>query len=208
MPQSYNHPIVEFYERKVDQYGDSFDAVGWGSRESQQRRFQVLAEIANLRGAAILDIGCGLGDFYGYLREQGIDVQYVGYDLSPKMVGVAQAKFPGVSFEAKDILAEKVEGAFDYVFASGTFNLRIEDSEKVLKAMISRMYGIARRGVGFNAMSAYADYFNEAEYYASPEALFTFCKSLTNRVVLRHDYMPHDFTIWMYRETSDEIRKP
>jgi SAM-dependent methyltransferase len=206
MPPSDNHPIVEFYERNVDQYGDSFGAVGWGSRESQRRRFHVLAEIANLRGAAILDIGCGLGDFYGYLREHGIDMQYAGYDLSPKMIGAARAKFPGVPFETKDILAEKVEVAFDYVFASGTFNLRVKDSDRGLKAMISRMYEIARRGVGFNVMSTYADYFNEAEYYARPEALFTFCMSLTHRVVLRHDYMPHDFTIWMYRETSDQVR--
>jgi len=194
--------IMEFYDQRCSEYGDDLRTVAWGSRQSQHTRFQVLSEIAELDHRLILDVGCGLGDFYGYLLSRGTSVQYVGYDISAKVINIARAKYPAARFELKDILEDRSSARFDYVFASGTFNRRVTDSDCLVKPMISRIYEMATLGAGFNVMSTYAKFFNEDEYYAQPEALFSFCKSLTSRVVLRHDYMPHDFTIWMYRETN------
>lgn len=194
--------ITEFYDQRCVEYGDDLRTVAWGSRQSQQSRFRVLSEIAELDRRVILDVGCGLGDFYGYLLSQGMSVQYVGCDISAKVIDIARTKYPAARFELKDILEDRTPSRFDYVFASGTFNRRVTDGDSVVKAMVRRMYEMATLGAGFNMMSTYAKFFNEDEYYAQPEALFSFCKSLTSRVVLRHDYMPHDFTIWMYRETN------
>src|SRR6185436_17445751 len=50
--------------------------------------------------------GGGLGDLFGFLVAQGHDVRYVGYDLSPRMVGAARAKYadPRARFQVRDIL--------------------------------------------------------------------------------------------------------
>jgi hypothetical protein len=38
------------------------------------------------------------------------------------------------------------------------------------------------------------------EFYADPVEIVRFCRSLTPWVVLRHDYLAHDFTVYLYRD--------
>lgn len=43
-------------------------------------------------------------------------------------------------------------------------------------------------------------------YYYSPEEIFGFCKDLTKRVALRHDYMPYEFTVYLYKQEEIDER--
>ncbi|MFZ1077872.1 MAG: hypothetical protein WAN47_10635, partial [Nitrosotalea sp.] len=45
----------------------------------------------------------------------------------------------------------------------------------------------------------YVDYKDKDIFYTSPEIIFKFAKSLTRRVVLRHDYMPFEFCLYIYK---------
>jgi len=47
-------------------------------------------------------------------------------------------------------------------------------------------------------MSSYVDYQDPALYYYSPEEIFRFSKTLTRRVMLRHDYRPFEFCIQLF----------
>lgn len=58
---------VGYYTRSVQAHGNSLQAVGWGSTESQETRFRVLTEIGLHPTSSILDVGCGMGGLYGYL---------------------------------------------------------------------------------------------------------------------------------------------
>jgi hypothetical protein len=53
--------------------------------------------------------------------------------------------------------------------------------------------------------NALVDFKNEDAYYASPEQIFSFCKTISRRVVLRTDYMPFEFCVYVYKE--DRISK-
>src|SRR5688572_31025014 len=55
------------YDALVARHGLSHKALDWGSRDSQELRFSVLAAIADLRGCSVLDVGCGLADFCAFL---------------------------------------------------------------------------------------------------------------------------------------------
>ena len=66
--------------------------------------------------------------------------------------------------------------------------------------MLSQMYAICRKGIAFNIMSTKADFIEESEYYADPGIMLTFCLTLSKNVVLKHDYMPHDFTVYIYKD--------
>lgn len=73
----------------------------------------------DLRGARILDAGCGPGQFSHALAERGASV--LGVDISPKLIELAKSRLPEahasrVTFEAGDMLAYHL-GRFDYVVA-------------------------------------------------------------------------------------------
>ena len=60
--------LIKFYEKNIDDHNDGYKALGWGSIDSQYKRFEVLSKINNLNGSSILDVGCGLGDFYLWFK--------------------------------------------------------------------------------------------------------------------------------------------
>ena len=73
---------------------------------------------ADLRGARVLDAGCGAGQMTAELAARGADV--VAVDISPALVDIARARLPvqdaaRVTFASGDMTAD--HGRFDYVLA-------------------------------------------------------------------------------------------
>lgn len=83
-------------------------------------RALMLAQLPDdLRGARVLDAGCGTGAASAELAARGADV--VAIDISPKLVEIAAARLPeglvgAVEFRAGDMLAPDL-GRFDHVIA-------------------------------------------------------------------------------------------
>ena len=61
---------INFYEALLKKYGKSYKALNWGSLENQKKRFEVIADVGLKAGDSILDVGCGLSDFYGWIRKK------------------------------------------------------------------------------------------------------------------------------------------
>ncbi|PYC64779.1 SAM-dependent methyltransferase [Streptomyces tateyamensis] len=76
----------------------------------------MLAAFAELVAGPVLDAGCGPGKVTAYLAERGLDA--VGVDLSPEMVAVARAAYPGVRFRQGSMAAlELPDGGLGGVLA-------------------------------------------------------------------------------------------
>ena len=73
------------------------------------------------------------------------------------------------------------------------------DNENFMKNMMKKMHYICKKGVATDFMSDYVDFKDENLYYTHPEDIFKFCKDLSKRVVLRHDYLPFEFCIYVYK---------
>jgi SAM-dependent methyltransferase len=180
-------------------------ALRWTSTRSQQTRFEVLAEEAGPRdGMSVADIGCGLGDFFGFLRDHGHRVQYTGYDINPRMIDAARLKYPDPTarFDVMDILPGGLPSAFDYVVASGTFNIRISDHQEFFWQMLAAMYAGCRRAVVFNFLlpAPYSDWPGAEMYYDIPaEEVVRYCRTLCAEVKLREGYLPFDATVTMVK---------
>lgn len=194
---------IEYYSRLAEEFGDDLRSIDWGSRESQHRRFQILSEIGNISGKSVLDVGAGLGDFWGWLKERS-NVRYTGIDITPKMVNIARRKFPDVNFQECDILTapENELGHFDYVFASGIFTYRVQNGQQYLENMIQKLFSSCNLAVGFNCLSTWSEKQHANEFHASPLSTLSMCREITQWVTLRHDYHAGDFTIYMYRKNS------
>ncbi len=89
-------------------------------REGRDRmRAVMLGQLpADLRGARVLDAGCGAGQMTAELAARGAEVMAV--DISPALVEIARARLPAadtarVTFASGDMTAD--HGQFDYVLA-------------------------------------------------------------------------------------------
>jgi SAM-dependent methyltransferase len=194
--------LVSLYESRYEEYGYDVRTIGWGNAESQQLRFKVLADIANLTGKSICDLGCGFGDLYPYLKKRYGQVDYLGIDLSGKLIEEAKRRYPDISLEARDILTDPPENKFDYVLASGTLSFKVKNHETYVKKMIKTMFDMSCEGTAVNFLSSYVDYKLPKNFHFSPEKAFQMARELTTFVTIRHDYPLYEFTLYLYHDAN------
>jgi len=53
-------------------------------------------------GDKVLDLGCGNGRFFEFLKDKDID--YIGVDFSEKLIEIAKEKYPKIKFQVADAL--------------------------------------------------------------------------------------------------------
>lgn len=100
----------------------------------------------DLRGARVLDAGCGTGAFAVEAARRGADV--VAIDLSPTLVGLARERLPAdlgagrIDFRVGDMSDAAAAGPFDHVVAMDSLiHYRLADSVRVLGAFAANCTG-------------------------------------------------------------------
>jgi SAM-dependent methyltransferase len=199
----YVQHIRAYYDQRLAQYGPHVQSLYWASAGSQRARFKALLRIGDLHGRSVQDIGCGFGDLYGLIREQGIDSAYHGVDLNPNLVRIARERYPEASFSVANILDETYERRSDYLVGSGLMSSEQQPWQPVVERMLHRMYELAEVGFGFNMQSdwgrRYLGQIPEGVNY-DPVYWIAFCRQrFSNRIAFLHDYLPHDFTVFVYK---------
>lgn len=191
--------IIQRYSENLKKYGYSPKTLEW-FKNRQPIRFKALSEIGDLNNCSILDVGCGFGDLYGFLIKKGLSIKYMGYDIYENFIKIARKVYPDAHFEVKDIEEDKINEKFDWVFSSGIFNNKMTDNASSIRSMLKRMFKLCNKGVAADFMSTFVDFKSKGAYYANPEVVFGFCETLSRRVLLRHDYMPFEFCIYIYKD--------
>jgi SAM-dependent methyltransferase len=192
--------IVSRYRERLQTHGAGIQALASGTVERRDIRFSVLSGIGEFEETSVLDIGCGLADFYAYLVGLGVNVRYTGYDITPEFVELAARRFPEAHFEVRDVENEGIPDKFDYVVSSQTFNNRLahDDNRRVMQTVLEIANEAANRGVAFDMLTDHVDFREDRLFYYSPEEMFRFAKTLTKRVQLRHDYPLYEFALYLY----------
>jgi len=78
------------------------------AQEFSATRYQIWEETKFLfndyvmPGDKVLDLGCGNGRFFEFLKDK--DIHYIGVDFSEKLVEIAKEKYPKVKFQVADAL--------------------------------------------------------------------------------------------------------
>lgn len=180
------------------------------SPRAQRMRFAAFASLetpAALEGTTILDVGCGVGDFWAYLKALGVHCEYVGVDVSESMVERARAKFPEATFEARDILEWDPGRRFDYVVAIGIHNVRIPGVEPLLERVTKRQFELCSRAAHVSLLTdRYPGFGPHALSWRAEDAL-SMALQVTEHVTVRHDYLPNDFSVTLYREPLIDRRR-
>jgi len=190
--------IRDYYRGCLNCHGiNQAEALSWSNQNAQQIRFQVLAQVGDLRGKSILDVGSGLGDLYPFLEKTVGEFNYLGVDLVPDLVVASRVKYPQARFENQDIL-DFNEGKFDYVLSSGAMSFKVTQHLEKYFAMIEKMFSLARLGLAFNMLDRRGHVDNELYAAYNGQEIEAFCRTLTPKVKLISGYSPQDFTLFLY----------
>jgi SAM-dependent methyltransferase len=206
---SIHQRVAAYYADKLREHGPTPRGVDWRDREGQEARFAALLEIVDGPGASLVELGCGYGALYGYIRQSGLDFSYVGYDVSDHMIEAAKRAYPTAEFARLDAAAPPRRQA-DYCVASGIFNVRFDIPDDVwldyVFATTDLMAAIAGRGFAFNCLTSHSDRDRQEArlYYADPGAMLNRCIArYGRRTSLSHGNPSYEFTVLVRR---DEIR--
>lgn len=189
---------IERYNRRLEEFGDTEKALGWGNKGRSSIRFEILLSQWDFTKANVIDFGCGFGDLFAYMAEKGWkDFQYKGVDINPSLITIAKKRYPQAVFEATNLLSDTDNTPVDFVLASGTFNHKLENNFLFVEKAFAKFAQIAQKGFAINFLSNKVDYELENTYHADPADILNLAYSYTNNVVLRNDYMPYEFTVFV-----------
>jgi len=190
--------LLSFYNRHLKDFGDKPQAVRW-TAGGQLRRYETLLNIAgDLSGKTILDFGCGKGDFYGFLKDRGISVNYSGIDVNEDLIKLAGSKFPEAEFIATDIEESGFDREFDLIFICGVFNLRIAGVEESMKDVLKILFKLCRETLYVNLLTYYVPQRGVELFYVKPEEILYFAiTELSRTATLRHE--KEDIFLSVYR---------
>jgi len=193
--------LEKYYHQQLHQHEAPEKRVGWKTIESQRVRFEALTWVAPMKRAKILDVGCGLGAFWGYLKEQEVPVKYTGIDLFPNVIQEAKKIYPDARFEARNLLARPYPArSFDYSFLSGVFNVKVQDNWIYMKALLKQVLKQTKKAVAFNALNADSGLKESNRFLVTPKEIVTFGRSLgVKRAHLLDHYHHLDLTLFLYR---------
>ena len=200
--------VRDYYERTVSGHPPgSPRAVDWGSPDAQMLRLQVLLSAMEAMGPqSVCDLGCGLGALLQVIRNAGHDWAYVGIDLAPSMIALADARAPGGG--PATFAVGRTPGQADVVVGSGIFNVRPgvtdEDWRRHVDATLGAMVRSARVGVVTNFLPPVTPGHTPASHlhYEDPERVSALVRSLGCRVETLSDYGPFDFTLVAWKELA------
>ncbi len=184
-------------------------SLAWGSTEAQFARFDIIKRIMEDHNNAnaycnydVLDVGCGFADFSTKMN----DGCYHGIDVLQEMIHIATTERPLTTSEVEvaDIINYNPQRNFDYVVASGPFNLNQGDTNKqnddYLFTRLKRMWDLSRKGIVFNLLSQNSKQKLSGLCYRSAMHVYHYLSmTMSNKILVDHSYMDNDFTIGVFR---------
>lgn len=199
--------VGQYYTEKLLQHGPSPKGVDWNSLESQELRFFQLLKIIDDsdKSFSLLDYGCGYGSMFEYMKKKYNNFSFTGYDISYEMIKEAAAIFSGSNICWTSKLDSQHQ--FDFVVASGIFNVRLKNSDKewidYILETLHKLNMHSKKGFSFNVLTKYSDaeFMKDYLFYADPCFLFDYCKkNFSRKVSLIHDYPLYEFSILIRKD--------
>ncbi|MBI5201499.1 MAG: class I SAM-dependent methyltransferase [Elusimicrobia bacterium] len=195
--------VSRLYHERIRRFGVRDPRCVGLTKASQRARFAAICELGDFDRKRVLDAGCGLGDLLPYLLDRGVRPFYCGLDLCPEMISHCRTRFrtrPDVAchFEVGNVVEHQPPGPYDFVVASGLFGCFAPGAIEELEPALARMFSWAASGMAVNFLSRRSGRQEPGRLYVEPSEVLALALRLTPRVRMRHDYLPNDFTLYLY----------
>ncbi len=147
---------------------------------------------------SIVDAGCGFGELYLYMQENGIEVRrYTGLEIMEPMVEAARER---VDCEIRlcDVLTDSLPRA-DYYVCSGAMNILTRDETE---RFIRRCLAASNRGFVFNLLEGEDE--SMVYNYYRPSEIEALAHDLGVGFTMKRGYLPKDFTVYLEKTDARE----
>ena len=206
LPPGEQSTVIDRYTQRFSEHGYSPKTLGW-DKGKQDIRFAILTSQYDFQKRKVLDIGCGFGDLNRTLQAYcDKEYNYHGVDLVPVLIAKAKELYKGsyIRFTCADFLEDDFTGTYDYAVASGMFNFKLRDMDNYdfIEAAIGKALHLCRDGLAFDFLSDKVDYKYSHTFHSSPERILALAYKFSRNVVLRNDYMPFEFSIFIHKDGS------
>ena len=201
--------VIDRYTKRYKEFGYDPKSFGW-DKGKQEVRFDILTSQYNFENKHILDIGCGFGDLNKMLMKKASHYMYTGFDLVDVLLREARKKYQNrnVNFIKGNILNLRSQHKYDYAISSGIFNYRLSggNNYEFIEAVMEKALRMTNDGIAFDFLSDKVDYRLGHTFHRSPEKILSIAYRFSRNIVLRNDYMPFEFTIFIFKDDrfSDE----
>lgn len=195
-----------YYSALFNQESFSPKAVGSTTLVDKWMRYEKLSGIfADDHGFSVHDVGHGLGHYLEYLREnfREKDIIYSGSEICSDFVDFCREKYPQNKFYLRNLAKKPFPKKYDYLVYGGTFYHITKDSkinfERYVKSILLNGFKSCKRGMAFNFITQYCDYFDNRLYHCDIHRILDFIvKNMSRFFVLNHGYPLYEFTIFVY----------
>lgn len=200
--------IKKMYEDAYKEHGDSPSSL-LTPKGKNEIRFEALKPFLK-NGKSILDYGCGLGYLLPFIESQKGDIDYHGVDIIPDFIKANKLKYPHGKFSLITE-TEFIKKNYDIVFSSGVFNLKNYEDDSASRnyafEKIKDLFEITKEVFVCDFLSKLVDFEQEGAQHFSIDEISNFCsKNLSKRFQIRHDLLPYEFTLVVWKE--DKIKRP
>lgn len=189
---------VKRYNQRLEEHGISEQALGWGEKGRAKLRYKILLSQWDINNSTVLDFGCGFGDLLGYIEQNGLtNVAYTGIDINQNFLTIAKDRYKQAHFLKMDLLNEEMNASYDFIFSSGVFNHALEDNIAFIKKCFEKFNQLSNKGFAVNFLSDKVSLKYDYTYHSNPAQILDLAYKYSNNVVLRNDYMPFEFTVFV-----------
>jgi SAM-dependent methyltransferase len=205
LSDSDKNEVNKRYTNRFNEFGYSPKSLGW-DKGKQGLRSEILTSQYDFENKRILDIGCGFGDLNIVLQQKAKHYNYFGVDVVDVLVqaGKELYKKPEIEFYTGDFLDKSFTGEFDYAIASGMFNFKLKDGDnyEFIENVMQKALQLCKDGIAFDFLSDKVDYQKEITFHSSPERILAIAYKFSRNIILRNDYMPFEFSVFINKNDS------
>lgn len=196
LPKEY---IIDFFTKRLIHFKDSPESVGW-TKKGQILRYEAVLSLIEPHGKSLLDFGCGKGDFFGFLKEKGIQCQYSGIDINPNLIELARKNHPNGLFYVQDIEIEPLNEFFDYVISIGVFNLAFQNINDSIQRCLEILFNHTNKNLIFTCLNQKTKFRDIYVHYFKIEDLEKIAKKLSNSYKIIDNLIEGDLFLILERQ--------
>lgn len=123
------------YERQAAYYDAIYEAQGKDYKKESDQIREVIEKYKKSNGNDLLDVGCGTGGHFAFLRE-GFTVE--GLDIDQHMLQVARQRFPDITFHKGDMVNFDLSKQFNAVtclFSAIGYAITVPNLQSTVKSL-------------------------------------------------------------------------
>ena len=193
-----------FYEEKFRKYGIDPKSLGW-QKVSQEKRFEKICEIVELRDKSLLDIGAGFLDLATYISGKKIAIKsYTALEPMPDFYNLGTTISKQIKSFKSEIFFDSWESfesnqKFDIVVAVGVFNLVKVDNYQNLEGFILKFLKFTNEYLIISLLKTNRiiehNNLDESVFFYDPDMVSNLCVRNSLRYSIITNYLPHDLIL-------------